>query len=565
MQEPVVEPPKVERRLESGGSGPVSGAHLGRDVTSPRELRPGPGLAGSKATMKCCGVVVARPPGNSWAPIPSNGQVVNVGTTAGLSRCPTCQVGAGWAPRQPIAAGARGQLSADLAGVGRSRRSSPRPGKPVTWPRAAASSQCRHWKVRRPPVNTGAPTFDPATARARVLRIQTKLHQWAGSDPARRFDDLFNLVVDPAVLAVAWTRVRRNRGARPAGVDGITAYYIEDVRGVEVFLADLRADLKGRRFTPVPVRERMIPKAPGKLRRLGIPTVRDRVVQAALKLVLEPIFEADFAPCSHGFRPGHRAQDAIAEIHQWTTYPRNYEWVVDADIEACFDAIDHPALMDRVRARIADRRVLALVKAFLKAGILSEEQTLRDTATGTPQGGILSPLLANIALSVLDEHFTAAWAAMGDSSARHRRRAKGQATYRLVRYADDFVVLVHGTQAHAETLKDEAAAVLAPMGLRLSAAKTRIVSVDQGFDFLGFRIQRQPKRGSGKLTVYTYPTKTALASVKAKVRTATQQGLNKPLATLLHRLALVLRGWTNYFRHGVSNLSSVMSLVPEIP
>ena len=177
---------------------------------------------------------------------------------------------------------------------------------------------------------------------------------------------------------------------------------------------------------------------------------------------------------------------------------------------------------------------------------------LRDTATGTPQGGILSPLLANIALSVLDEHFTAAWAAMGDSSARHRRRAKGQATYRLVRYADDFVVLVHGTQAHAEALREQAAAVLAPMGLRLSAAKTRIVSVDQGFDFLGFRIQRQPKRGSGKPTVYTFPTKTALCSVKAKVRTVTQQGLNKPLAVLLHRLAPVLRGWTNYFRHGVS-------------
>src|SRR3954447_15360290 len=133
------------------------------------------------------------------------------------------------------------------------------------------------------------------------------------------------------------------------------------------------------------------------------------------------------------------------------------------------------------------------------------------------------------------------------------------------RPATHLVVLVHGTQAHAEALRDDAAAVLAPMGLRLSAAKTRIVSIDQGFGFLGFRIQRQPKRGSGKLTVYTYPTKTALASVKAKVRTATQQGLNKPLATLLHRLALVLRGWTNYFRHGVSNLSSVMSLVPEIP
>ena len=393
---------------------------------------------------------------------------------------------------------------------------------------------------------------DVVAARVRVLKIQTKLHRWAGEDAARRFDDLFNLVVDPAVLAVAWTRVRGNRGARTAGVDGMTAHYIEDVRGVESFLADLRADLKSGRFTPLPVRERMIPKSGGRLRRLGIPTVRDRVAQAALKLVLEPIFEADFQPCSHGFRPRHRAQDAIAEIHQLTSPPRNYEWVIDADIEACFDAIDHTALLGRVRARIADKRVLALVKAFCKAGILTEAQALQDTETGTPQGGILSPLLANIALSVLDDHFVAAWAAMGDSSTRHRRRRRGEATYRLIRYADDFVVVVHGSRTHAEALRDQAAAVLAPMGLRLSQAKTRICHIDEGFDFLGFRIQRQPKRGSGKPSVYTYPTKTALCSVKAKVRTVTRQGLNQPLAVLLARLAPILRGWANYFRHGVS-------------
>jgi RNA-directed DNA polymerase len=247
-----------------------------------------------------------------------------------------------------------------------------------------------------------------------------------------------------------------------------------------------------------------------------------------------------------------RAQDAIAEIHQLTCHPRNYEWVVDADIEACFDAIDHAALLDRVRARIADKRVLALVKAFCKAGILTEAQANQNTDTGTPQGGILSPLLANIALSVLDEHFAAAWATMGDSSARHRRRCRGEATYRLIRYADDFVIVVHGTKAHAEQLRDEAAAVLAPMGLHLSPTKTRICHIDEGFDFLGFRIQRQPKPGSGKPTVYTYPTKTALCSVKAKVRTVTRQGLNQPLAVLLNRLAPILRGWTNYFRHGVS-------------
>src|SRR5215218_6362996 len=316
-----------------------------------------------------------------------------------------------------------------------------------------------------------------------------------------------NLVVDPAFLVMAWARVRGNRGARTAGVDGMTAHYIEDVRGIEPFLADLRADLKAGRFTPLPVRERMIPKSSGKLRRLGIPTVRDRVVQAALKLVLEPIFEADFQLCSHGFRPRHRAQDAIAEIHQLTTPPRNYTWVVDADIEACFDAIDHTALLDRVRARIADKRVLALVKAFCKAGILTEAQAFQDSDTGTPQGGILSPLLANIALSVLDDHFTAAWAAMGDSGARHRRRRRGEATYRLIRYADDFVIVVHGTQAHAEALRDQAAAVLAPMGLRLSAAKTRIGNFNKALNFPASRIQRNPKRGAEKPIVNPSPTK----------------------------------------------------------
>jgi RNA-directed DNA polymerase len=401
-------------------------------------------------------------------------------------------------------------------------------------------------------VNTDAPRLDPMLGWPRVLKIQTKLHQWAGADPGRRFDDLFNLVLDPAVLAEAWQRVRGNRGARTAGVDGETAYYVEDVRGVSVFLGDLRDDLKAGRFTPLPVRERMIPKTGGKMRRLGIPTVRDRVVQAALKLVLEPIFEADFHSCSSGFRHKRRAQDAIAEIHHLASRPRNYEWVLEGDIEACFDSIDHTALMARVRRRIGDKRVLALVKAFCKAGIFTETGSVQDSDAGTPQGGILSPLLANIALSALDDHFTAAWAGMGDSSARYRRRRRGMATYRIVRYADDFVVMVNGTRQHAETLREEVSAVLAPIGLRLAEAKTRIVHIDEGFDFLGFRIQRQPKRGSGKLTVYTYPSKASLARVKAKIRSMTQQAHNQSLAVLLYRLAPVVRGWVNYFRHGVS-------------
>jgi len=402
----------------------------------------------------------------------------------------------------------------------------------------------------RSPVNTDVLWPDRELAESQVLRIQIKLHQWAVDDPDRRFDDLFNLVCDPAVLVVAWARVRGNRGKRAAGVDGLRPQSIFSAE--EEFLPRLRHDLKARLFTPLPVRERMIPK-PGsaKLRRLGIPTARDRTVQAALKLVLEPIFEADFKPCSYGFRPRRRAHDAIAEIHQFTS--RSYEWVLEGDIEACFDMIDHPALMDRVRSRVGDKRVLAVVKAFLHAGVLGEDGTMRDSTTGTPQGGILSPLLANVALSALDEHFAEAWRAnSGSTYQRTKRRRAGLANYRIVRYADDFVVLVAGTQAHAEAVREDVAAVLAPMGLRLSEAKTKVCHIDEGFDFLGFRIQRRQKRGTTKRAIYTYPSKKALASIVGRVRALTRRSSHPTLAVLLRQLNPILRGWCTYFRHGVS-------------
>ncbi len=398
-------------------------------------------------------------------------------------------------------------------------------------------------------MNTDAlwPTLNEA--KAKVLGIQIKLHQWATDSPDRRFDDLFNLVADPAFLTVAWDRVRGNRGARSAGVDGVAPRSI--VAGEEAFVRRLRDDLKARRFEPLPVRQRMIPKANGKLRSLGIPTARDRVVQASMKLVLEPILETDFHPCSYGFRPGRRAHDAIAEIHMLAT--NEYSWVLEGDIKACFDEIDHPALMGRVRDRIGDKRVVGLVKAFLRAGVLSEDGVTRDTKMGTPQGGILSPLLANIALSVLDDHFAEVWQRdMATRTQRATRRNRGGATYRLVRYADDFVVMVAGTEAHAEGLRDEVASVLSTMGLRLSEEKTMTVHIDEGFDFLGFRIQRQTKRGTSKTFVYSWPSKKSLTSIKAKVKAITRQGTNNPLSSLLRQLNGVLRGWTNYFRHGVS-------------
>ena len=302
---------------------------------------------------------------------------------------------------------------------------------------------------------------------------------------------------------VAWQRVRANRGSRSAGVDRQNAYDVETRLGVERFLGGLREELRAGSFRPVSVKERLIPKRGGKLRRLGIPTVRDRVVQAALKLVLEPIFEADFQPCSYGFRPGRRAQDAIAEIHHLTSSARNYEWIVEADIEACFDRIDHAALVGRVSRRIADKRVLALIKAFLRAGILTEHGGFEDTVTGTPQGGILSPLLANIALSALDEHFARAWAAMGSE---WQRRKRERAARRPSGWCATPTISSSWSPAkgrHAEALVAETAAVLAPLGLTLSPEKTRITHIDEGIEFLGWRLQRH-RASNRRRYVYTY-------------------------------------------------------------
>jgi len=403
------------------------------------------------------------------------------------------------------------------------------------------------------PVNTGATRW-PNDARAflEVRRMQTKLHGWAAADRGRRFDDLYNLVCDPAFLTMAWERVAGNKGARTPGVDRATVAHITSGMGVEAFLRQVRDELKSRTFQPVPVRQVMIPKASGKLRKLGIPTVTDRVVQAALKLVLEPVFEADFQPCSYGFRPNRRAADAIAEIHHFTS--KRYEWVLEADIEACFDMIDHTALMDRLRARVSDKRVLALVKAFLKSGVLTTVGTTEGTVTGTPQGGILSPLLANIALSVLDDEFARRWTQeMGTANQRNRRRYHGEATYRLIRYADDFVIVVKGERADADQLREEVAVVLVPMGLRLSPDKTRVVHIDDGFDFLGFHIRRMRKRGSHKSFVYTKPSTKAIASIKARVKAMTYRNtLHRDPGYLMAYLGRVLRGWANYFRHAVA-------------
>jgi RNA-directed DNA polymerase len=402
------------------------------------------------------------------------------------------------------------------------------------------------------PVNIGAMLSTPYRADRRVLGIQTKLHRWAAADAGRRFDDLFNLVADPAFLVTAWIRVRENKGARTAGIDKRTARAIEaSSGGVEAFLEDLRAQLKARTFRPLPVRQHKIPKANGKLRSLGIPTVADRVVQACLKLVLEPILEADFNSSSYGFRPGRRQHDAIEDIRHHAH--AGYEWVFKGDIAACFDEISHTALMDRLRKRVGDKRVLALVKAFLKAGVLSEDGFEHHPHSGTPQGGILSPLLANLALSHLDDYFQARWAAHRNEWTRRRYRQRGGATFRLVRFADDFVILVNGSRAHADAQWDEVSDVLSEIGLRLAPEKTQVVHIDEGFDFLSIRIQRHRQWGSNRRYVYSYPAAKAVKTVRQKVKTATaKQTTNQSPSLLFERLSYITRGWVLYHRHGAA-------------
>jgi RNA-directed DNA polymerase len=378
-------------------------------------------------------------------------------------------------------------------------------------------------------------------AEYQVLGWQTKLHRWAAQDEQQRFGDLFNLVCDPATLLVAWERVKRNRGSQTAGVDGQTRKHVEQI-GVDEVLAKLREELKAGTYRPLPARERLIPKRSGKLRSLGISTVRDRIVQTAAKLVLEPIFEADFCPTSYGFRPGRRTQDAIEQVRFFIHAPRSYEWVIEGDVEDCFGQIHQGLLMEQVRRRVTDKRVLALIRLFLAAGVMRELGTVTATPSGTPQGSSLSPLLSNIALSVLDRQFENAWAERTHNQ-RARDRADGLPSYRMIRFADDFVVLVRGTEAQAHAIKEQTAEFMREqMRLTLSPEKTHITHVDDGFDLLGFRIKRRPWRAAGKHVAYTFPSERAVRGVMHRIKTLTKRNTTYlSLDELIHALNPILR------------------------
>ena len=395
-----------------------------------------------------------------------------------------------------------------------------------------------------------------------VLDMQRKLYRWSTADPDKAFADLFNLVCDRRTLEAAWQRLAGNRGSQTPGTDGMTRHKVEErPGGAAEFLEDIREQLRCGTYRPEPVRQRLIPKPgrSGKVRPLGIPTLKDRLVQMALKLVLEPIFEADFHPTSYGFRKGRSTHDALAKIqrqlHPTAGGPSVYRYVIEGDIKGCFDAIDHHLLMERVRHRIKDRKVQRLILAFLKAGVMIEG-TVRHPVTGTPQGGIISPMLANVYLAAIDERY-GRWSLrprerpQNAADRRHYDRQRGRPIFFMVRYADDFVVLVAGTQEEAEAEKQALARFLKQeLRMELSMEKTKITAVEAGFDFLGYRVVQTRALRSGRPVGNLFIPKSKLKelrrTIKVKVK-ATPTG--RSLAYLINTLNPIITGWRNYYRY----------------
>jgi len=369
----------------------------------------------------------------------------------------------------------------------------------------------------------------PNSPPDKVRKLQRRLWMCAKQSRTRRFHALYDRIYRGDVLWEAWKRVRRNRGS--AGVDRESLEAIE-AQGVEAWLEGLQAELRAGRYRPRPVKRRYIPKGQGGRRPLGIPTVRDRVVQMATKLVIEPIFEADFRGSSFGFRPRRSATQALERIRE--SGNQGYNFVLDADIRSFFDQIDQEKLMLLVERRISDRRVLKLLRKWLRAGVM-EDGTIRETLAGTPQGGVISPLLANLYLHLLDRLWK-------------RQHLQRRLEARLVRYADDFVVLCRkGTEQPMAVIRR----VLDRLGLRLNEQKTQVVNAKaESFDFLGFEFRMRASGRTGGRYPHVKPSKKSLQKIKSELTALTHRRLSVlPLPVVMKRVNQALVGWVGYFHY----------------
>jgi RNA-directed DNA polymerase len=410
-----------------------------------------------------------------------------------------------------------------------------------------------------------------------LLGVQRKLYQWSREHPEGAYRELWGWVTDTRNLWCAWRTVASSKGKRTPGIDGVTVKHIRKF-GEAKYLEGIKEELSEGTYLPSPSRRKLIPKPgkPGEFRPLAIATLKDRIVQCAVKQIIEPLFEARFWQVSYGFRPGRSCHGALEHIRRALTsanvakdgkrHANPCPWVIEGDIKGCFDNLSQHQILERIRRRCGDRKVIRLIRAFLKAGILAEDQFIRTDA-GTPQGGNLSPLLANSALEVIEERY-ARWIYCAKDAEQHAARLArmydrkaGRPVFFPIRYADDFVILVSGTYDDAVREKEALAAYLKDTAkLTLSQEKTRITPVTQGFEFLGHRVRLKWEHHYGFRPRIEIP-KRKVADMRYRVKQWTMRKTTmRSLAWILRKLNPLLRGYGHFYRYCTGAKRILLSL-----